>query len=141
MLYKDLVVWQKAHALTLKTIKAVNHVDRSYASEVVVRQLLRAVTSIGANIAEGYGRHEGKEYTRFLEIAYGPDFVGMPIDRHSANEVDNWLNVLNDAKLMNQAIASELLKDNEEVLKILITMIRRIRGKGGENRERNKNEQ
>jgi len=44
----------------------------------MAKQLLRAVTSIGANIAEGYGRNEGKEYVRFLQIAYG-----------SANEVDN----------------------------------------------------
>jgi len=116
VLYKDLIVWQKSHALTLKTIKAIDQVKRSYAGETVAKQLLRAVTSIGANIAEGYGRHEGKGYARFLEIAYG-----------SANEVDNWLTVLRDAGLLQETTASELLQDNEEILKMLSTMIRRIR--------------
>jgi len=55
MLYGDLPLWQKAHALTLKTIKAVDHVECSYAAELAIKQLLRAVTSTGANIAEGYG--------------------------------------------------------------------------------------
>jgi four helix bundle protein len=119
MQYKDLIIWQKSHALTLKTIKCVNSINRSYAGELIVKQLLRAVTSGGANIAEGYGRHEGKEYVRFLKIAYG-----------SSNEVDNWLNVLSDAALMPSEIAKELNKDNVEILKILTTMINKIKGNG-----------
>ena len=118
MNYKQLIVWQKAHALTLKTIRTIDHVNRSYSGEIVTKQLLRAVTSIGANIAEGYGRNEGKEYVRFLQIAYG-----------SANEVDNWLNVFRDSGLMPNEIASEMLYDNEEILKMLSTMIRTIRNK------------
>ncbi len=119
MNYKELIVWQKAHALTLKTIRATEHVNRSYAGDMIKKQLLRTVISIGANIAEGYGRHEGKEYVRFLQIAYG-----------SANEVDNWLYVLRDAGLMQAEVSSGLLEDNEEILKILATMIKRIKGKG-----------
>ena len=108
MRYKDLIVWQKSHNLTIKTFNALKQIQRSYASEVVIRQLLRAVSSVGANIAEGYGRHEGKEYLHFLEIAYG-----------SSNEVDNWLTVLKDTNLMNAQIALDLLEDNEEILKYL----------------------
>jgi four helix bundle protein len=119
VLHKDLIVWQKSHALTLKTIKAVDEVKRSYAGEIAVKQLLRAVTSIGANIAEGYGRYEGKEYARFLQIAYG-----------SANEADNWLIVMRDPRLIDIELANELIRDNEEILKMLGTMIPRIRKKG-----------
>ncbi len=61
MLYKDLTVWQKSHALTLKTIGAADHIKRSYAGETAFKQLLRAATSIGANIAEGCGRRQGRE--------------------------------------------------------------------------------
>ena len=115
MNYKDLIVLQKAHALTLKVIKTVDYSNRSYAKEIATKQLIRAVTSIGANIAEGYGRHEGKEYVRFLQIAYG-----------SANEIDNWLNVLRDSGLMPKAVASGLMQNNEEILKMLSTIIRKI---------------
>jgi four helix bundle protein len=91
-------------------------VSRSYTGDIIVKQLIRAVTSIGANIAEGYGRHEGKEYLHFLEFAYG-----------SSNEVDNWLNVLKDANLMRPEIALELIQDNEEILKILATLIKKLK--------------
>ncbi|MFA5308404.1 MAG: four helix bundle protein [Dehalococcoidales bacterium] len=119
MNYKGLIVWQKAHALTLRTIKASESIKRSYASDIIIRQLLRAITSIGANIAEGYGRNEGKEYVRFLQIAYG-----------SANEADNWLNVLKDAALMQPETADELLETDQEIQKMLATLIKRIKEKG-----------
>jgi four helix bundle protein len=119
MNYKGLIVWQKAHTLTLKIISATESMKRSYASDIIVKQLLRATTSIGANIAEGYGRHEGKEYIHFLQISYG-----------SANEVDNWLNVLKDAGLMQPDIASEFIGVNEEIQKMLATMIKKLKEKG-----------
>jgi four helix bundle protein len=119
MSFKELIVWQKSHALTLKTIKAVESINRSYAGDIIARQLLRATTSIGANIAEGYGRHEGKEYAYFLQVSYG-----------SANEVDNWLTVLQDSGLMKISVVSSLLDDVSEIKKILVTMIIKIKEKG-----------
>ena len=37
----------------------------------ICNQLRRAVTSIPANIIEGYGRRKGKVFLNYLEIAYG----------------------------------------------------------------------
>ena len=119
MRYKELTVWQKAHKLTLQTILAAETIKRSYASDIIVRQLLRATTSIGANIAEGYGRNEGREYVRFLQIAYA-----------SANEVDNWLTVLSDSGLMQTVVVTGLLENNDEIQRMLATMIKKIKAKG-----------
>ncbi len=119
MLYKDLVVWQKAHGLSLRAIKAVDAMQGSRATNVVATQLLSAVTSIGANIAEGYGRNGKKEYARFLQIAYG-----------SANETDNWLTLVRDARLLPTQLADELMAENEEILRMLWTLLRRLRGDG-----------
>jgi len=44
-------------------------------------QLFRAVGSVGANIAEGYGRQSGKDRVRFYEYALG-----------SAHESRHWYN-------------------------------------------------
>jgi four helix bundle protein len=120
MRYRDLVVWQKAHTLSLKTISILKSINRSYEGEILAKQLLRAVTSIGANIAEGYGRYEGKEYKRFLRIAYA-----------SSCEVENWLMLLSDSRLKPPEKAAELVKENEEILKILTTMIKKLKENSG----------
>lgn len=49
MNYKELIARQKTHALTLEVIGFIDNVKRSYAGEIVIRQLTRAVTSVGAN--------------------------------------------------------------------------------------------
>jgi|WetSurMetagenome_2_1015567.scaffolds.fasta_scaffold50253_3 hypothetical protein len=49
MNYKELIVRQKTHALTLEVICSIDNVKRSYAGEIAIRQLIRAITSIGAN--------------------------------------------------------------------------------------------
>jgi four helix bundle protein len=119
MNYKELIVWQKTHVLTIKILKYCDSTKQSYGGDILLKQLIRAVTSIGANIAEGYGRHEGKEYLHFLVIAYG-----------SANETDNWLYVLKDSGKIQEKVAIELLSNTEEIQKMLGSMIKRLKEKG-----------
>ena len=67
--FRDLVVWQKAHAFTLRIYQST----RSFPREElygVVSQLRRAAASIPTNIAEGCGRPSQVEFGRFLGIAF-----------------------------------------------------------------------
>jgi hypothetical protein len=54
--------------------------------------------------------------------------------------VDNWLYVCKDAGLLESSLASGLLNDNEEIRKILVTMIKNLKekGKGNGNGEKGK---
>jgi four helix bundle protein len=68
--YKDLVVWEKAHLLTLvvyKTTKTFPNEERFG----LTSQMRRASTSIAANLAEGCGRRSDGEMGRFIQIAMG----------------------------------------------------------------------
>jgi four helix bundle protein len=68
--FRELIVWQKAHQLTLDLYIA----SRRFPSDErfgLTSQLRRAAVSIGANIAEGCGRETGKELARHLAIAGG----------------------------------------------------------------------
>ncbi len=68
--FQDLEIYQIALDLTKKIYKLV---DSFPAKEkfILSNQLLRAVLSIGANIAEGSGRFYRKEFIKFLYIARG----------------------------------------------------------------------
>ena len=68
--YKDLIVWQKSIALVTEIYK----LTKTFPAEEkfgIVNQLNRAVVSIPANIAEGWGRESSKNYLQFLRISRG----------------------------------------------------------------------
>jgi four helix bundle protein len=68
--FRNLVVWQKAHDLTLALYKNT----ASFPTEErfgLTSQIRRCSASIAANIAEGCGRHGDGEFHRFLQMAMG----------------------------------------------------------------------
>lgn len=113
--YKNLIVYQKAKLLSLDLINYFSEKRIGRIHEFVVSQLLRSATSIGANIAEGYGRHYRKNYRQFISIARG-----------SSYETDYWLEILSGAKLLRQADADNFLDRNVEITKMLTVMMKRL---------------
>ena len=68
--FKDLVVWQRSHLLTLE----IYEVTQCFPKEEIfglTSQIRRAVSSIPTNIAEGCGRRTNAELANFLNIASG----------------------------------------------------------------------
>lgn len=74
--------------------------------------------SIGVNIAEGHGRHEGSEYIHYLIIAQG-----------SANETDHWLHTMTDIGLTSKESTEILINKNNEVRRMLTSSINTLRAK------------
>ena len=68
--FQELDAWRKAHSLALDIYGAT----RSFPQDErfgLVSQFRRAVVSVPANIAEGFGRRSTKDFVRYLEIASG----------------------------------------------------------------------
>jgi four helix bundle protein len=68
--FRDLTVWQKAHALTLATYRLTEKFPRSEQFGIV-SQARRAAASTAANLAEGFGRRTTRELLRCLQISRG----------------------------------------------------------------------
>lgn len=66
----DLVVWQKAHALTLVVYKATKNFPKE---EIygLTSQMRRASVSVGANISEGFKKRGKADKARIMNIAQG----------------------------------------------------------------------
>jgi len=64
----------------------------TFSRDTVGKQIVRAADSIGANIAEGYGRGTGPDNRRFIRTARG-----------SLNETQHWLRRTFRRKLMTKA--------------------------------------
>lgn len=68
--FEDLTVWQESQQLAL----VVYSLTKQFPKEElfgITSQIRRAVSSISANIAEGFGRATPKDKLNFYTIAYG----------------------------------------------------------------------
>ena len=115
--YKELIVYQKAYKLALKTYKITTEFPKE---EIygLASQTRRAAISIPSNIAEGYQRGSRKEYVQFLNIAYG-----------SAAELETQLSLAHDLDMLSGDDYRKTMGLHEEVSKLLFTIIRSLRQK------------
>jgi len=74
--YRKLIVWQKA-MLFSKHVYSIVSEFHSVEKYALADQVLRAVTSIASNIAEGCGRSSNRDYAHFLSIARGSLYETM----------------------------------------------------------------
>jgi four helix bundle protein len=68
--FRKLIVWQRAHAMTLAVYKASENFPR-HELFGLTSQIRRSAASVPANIAEGYALGSSANYLRHLNIAVG----------------------------------------------------------------------
>ena len=113
--YKNLIVYQKAVNLSHEIIEYFSKFSLPKSKEFVVLQLLRAIASVGANIAEGYGRFYKKYYRQFLSIARGSSF-----------ESDYWLEIISRFEEFDREKIESFTNQNTELSKMLTTMMKQL---------------
>jgi four helix bundle protein len=105
--YQDLLVWQKSMDLVEGVYKIAGKLplNEQYG---LTSQIRRAVVSVPANIAEGFGRWHSKEFVRFLLIANG-----------SVKELETHLLIAIRLGLLQQSNIAGLVKMTEEISKMI----------------------
>lgn len=68
--FEDLIVWQNAMELAVKVYRTSKNFPHNE-QFALTNQIRRSVSSVSANIAEGFGRKSQKEKLQFFAIAYG----------------------------------------------------------------------
>ena len=116
--YKDLIVWKKAHQMTLD-IYGVTHTFPKEELYGLTSQLRRSAASIGANMAEESGRRSNNEICRFLQIARG-----------SASEAEYHILLARDLKLLGEEEFRRLSHQADEVQRMLTALIESLHHKG-----------
>jgi four helix bundle protein len=109
--FKELVVWQKAHRMTLNVYNATRRFPKEELYGLT-SQVRRSAASIGANIAEGSGRRSNNEICRFLQIARG-----------SASETEYHILLAYDLKLLGEEEFRRLSRQADELQRMLTALI------------------
>lgn len=111
--FKNLIVWQRSMELASESTKVVSklpHEERFTYRD----QIIRSSISIPSNIAEGCSRNSRKDFKRFLRIALGSSF-----------ELETQLLLLEQNKLMKYGHLKTAFEFNEEVQKMLQTLLKK----------------
>lgn len=85
---------------------------------IIADQLLRSATSVGANIVEAKASSSRRDFIKFFEISL-----------KSANETKYWLGLLRDATGADKEKINKLLRETEEISKILGSSVLTLKNK------------
>lgn len=105
--FEDLTVWQESQAFAVNVYK----LSKNFPSEemfAMTSQIRRAVSSVSANIAEGFGRSSVNDKSHFYTMAYG-----------SLLETKNFLYLANKLDYIDDAALLKLLDQCTSCQKLL----------------------
>ncbi len=110
--YCDLDAWKRAHGLTVEIYRVTKKFPKT---EIfgLIDQARRAASSVGANIAEGFGRYHFKDKNKFYYQARGSLF-----------EVQNHLLLSKDLNFLSQAEFNAFFVDTENLARLINGLIR-----------------
>jgi four helix bundle protein len=102
------IIQQKSFAFAIRIVNLYKFLTTEKKEYVLSKQLLRSGTSVGANIEESIGGQSEKDFISKISIAY-----------KEARESMYWLKLLKATDYLSQEQADSLLKDAEELCKII----------------------
>lgn len=114
--FRNLKVWQKAHALTLDVYRETCTFP-THERYGLTSQLRRSCASVPANLAEGCARTSDTEFARFVNIGLG-----------SASETDYHLLLSRDLNYIGDSAYRTLYDRISEVKRMLNSFERSLRG-------------
>ncbi len=109
---------RRAYIYALDIIEFLESLLKDYISQIIGKQLLRSATSIGANIIEAQAASSKKDFVNFFSIAL-----------KSANENKFWLGLLRDSKKGDINKINDLLREADELARIIGASILTAKGK------------
>ncbi len=116
--YRDLLVWQKARALSVRLYKETGNFPKSE-TWGLTSQIRRAGVSVPSNIAEGQGRLTIGEFRHFLGQARG-----------SLLELDTQLSIARDLGFLSKPTYDEIEQETYQVIGLLNRLLESLARKG-----------
>ncbi len=113
MEYGNNIIITKSKRFAIRIILLYQHLTSTKKEFIMVKQLLRCGTSIGANIREAEVSMSKAEFIAKLNISL-----------KEANETAYWLELLYETDYLNQEEYDSIYPDCIELIKLLISIIK-----------------
>jgi four helix bundle protein len=109
---KDSIVKNKSYAFAVNVVRLARELKQRHEFELS-KQVLRAGTSIGANIEEALAGISRRDFTAKMSIA-----------SKEARETHYWLRLVQDSESVAANVVRPMLTDVEELLRILTAIVK-----------------
>ena len=106
----------RCYQFSLSVIRFLKTIKYDSLSSVVVKQLMRSASSIGANVVEAKNSSSRLEFKRYYEISL-----------KSCNESKYWICILRDGFEMTGDEINKILEEANEISKILAASIMKLK--------------
>ena len=111
------IILAKSYKFGLRILKLYLFLKNKKVDIGLCSQILRSGTSIGANVEEAEGGSSRKDFINKMQIAY-----------KESRETHYWLRLLMDSELLEKKMAVSFIRDCEELLRILTTILKSTKG-------------
>ena len=105
-------IHERIYQFILRTLHFISKIPKSYTNIQIVGQLIRSVTSIGANDQEANGTFTKADFMHCYTTV-----------RKEGNESLFWIRLLGDCNPSFSGEAKELLSEGDEIVRIVTTII------------------
>lgn len=109
---------QRCLMFSVLVVRFVETLSSRETDRVLAKQLLRAATSIGANVAEAFGSGSKRDFVNFFSIAL-----------KSSKETAYWLLLFQSTKKGDQDILRQLLTECSELSRMIAASILTAKGR------------
>ena len=109
---KENILRTKTYAFALKVIKVYRQIILEHREYQLSKQFLKSATAPGALVRESEYAQSRADFISKLSIAL-----------KESNENEYWTSLLRDSAYISTDTASELLTDNSELIKLLVSSI------------------
>jgi len=113
-----LEVKYRAFYLSIDVIKFIENLEYKQSIKIISDQLIRSITSVGANIVEAKSSSSKKEFLNYFQISL-----------KSANETKYWLAMLKELLPNKKEEIEVFLTEVEEISRIIGTSVLTMKGK------------
>ncbi len=110
---KESLIATKVFKFVIEVIKTTKYLPKTYEHTIIIKQIVRSVTSVGANIEEALASNTRKEFIHSMNVA-----------KKEARETLYWLKLLAEINLQQNIDFSLLMKENQEIITVLTSIVK-----------------
>jgi len=109
-------IHERIYSFVLRVIKLVNSLPKTSTNSVIIPQILRCVTSMGANDQEADGTLTKKDFAHCYTVV-----------RKENKETVFWLRLIADTNPIIKSKMEEIIREGQEIIAITSSIINKTR--------------